>query len=114
MRSNMISQNYTASSFETHHRDECLSVGDMKSLIHGAVLIHSDCEAKPGLGIRIRRSSGCHSCHWQGRQDLAVKALAELDYDGFRVGVSGIVNKVAELVKVVVDQPFALEVSSCF
>ena len=63
-------------------RDEHLSVGNMKSLICGAVLIHSDCKAEPGLGIRIQRSFICHSC--QGRRDSAIKALAELDYDGFR------------------------------
>jgi len=39
--------------------------------------------------------------------------LAELDYDGLQVGVSGIINKVAELVEVVVDRLFALEIGSC-
>jgi len=36
--------------------------------------------------------------------------LAELDHDGFWVGVSRIVNQVLELVKVVVDHPLALKV----
>jgi len=39
-----------------------------------------------------------------------VPPWAELDYNSFRVGVSGIVDKVAELVEVIVDRPFALEV----
>jgi len=37
----------------------------------------------------------------------------ELDYNGFQVGVSGIVNKIPELVEVVIDRPFALKIGSC-
>jgi len=42
-----------------------------------------------------------------------VKALAELDYNSFRVCVSRIVNKILALVKVVIDHLFALKVGGC-
>ena len=73
-----------------------------------AVLIHPDCETEPGFRVHIRRSSVCYSR--EGRRDPTVKALAELDRDSFRVGVSGIINQVPELVKVVVNRPLALKV----
>jgi len=88
-----------------------LSVRDMESLVCHAVLVYLDCETEPGFRVCIRRPSEGHLC--ESRRDSAVKALAELDYDGFRVGVSGIVNKVAELVEVVVDRALALEVGCC-
>jgi len=75
------------------------------------VLVYPDCETEPGFQVCIRRPSECHPC--ESRRDSAVKASAELDYDGFRVGVSRIVNKIVELVEVVVDRPFALEVGGC-
>ena len=81
---------------------------DMESLICRAVLVYPDCETEPGFRVCIGRSSECHPC--EGHRDSAVKASAELDYNRFRVGVSGIVDKVAELVEVIVDRPFALEV----
>ena len=37
----------------------------------------------------------------------------ELDYNSFQVGVSGIINKIPELVKVVVDCSLALKIGSC-
>jgi len=40
----------------------------------------------------------------------AVEASAELDYNGFRVGASGIVNKIPELVKIIIDRPLALKI----
>jgi len=87
-------------------------VRDVESLVCRAVLVYPDCEMEPGFRVCIGRPSERHPC--EGRRDLVVKASAELDYDGFRVGVSGVVNKVAELVEVVVNRPFALEVGgSC-
>jgi len=76
-------------------------VRDVESLVCRVVLVYLDCETEPGFRVCIGRPSEGHPC--EGRRDLAVKASAELDYNGFRVGVSGIVNKVAELVEVVVD-----------
>jgi len=86
-------------------------VRDVESLVCCAVLVYPDCETEPGFRVCIRRPSEHHPC--ESRRDSAVKASVELDYDGFRVGVSRIVNKVAELVEVVVDRPFALEVGGC-
>jgi len=71
-------------------RDIGLLVRDVECLVCHAVLIHPDCEMEPGFQVHIRRSSVCHSC--EGRRDLTVKASAELDHDGFRVGVSGVVD----------------------
>jgi len=85
-----------------------LSVRDVESLVCCTVLVYPDCEKEPGFQVCIGRPSKCHPC--ESRQDSAVKASVELDYNGFRVGVSGIVNKVVELVEVIVDRPFALEV----
>jgi len=83
-------------------------VRDVESLVCPAVLVYPDCETEPGFRVCIRRPSERHPC--KGRRDSAVKASAELDYDGFWVGVSGIINKVAELVEVVANRPFAAEV----
>jgi len=71
-------------------QDIGLSVRDVERLVCLAVLIHPDCETEPGFQVRIRRSSVCHS--HKGRRDPMVKASAELDHDGFRVGVSRIIN----------------------
>jgi len=79
-----------------------LSVRDMESLVCRAVLVYPDCETEPGFRVCIGRSSERHPC--EGRRDSAVKASVELDYNGFQVGVSGIINKVAELVEVIVDR----------
>jgi len=95
----------------TGSRDIGLLVRDMEHLICHVVLIHLDCEAEPGFRVRIRRSSTCHSR--EGRRDSTVEAPVEFDCNGFRVGVSGIVNQVPELVEVVVDSPLALKVGGC-
>jgi len=92
-------------------RDIGLSVRDMEHLVCHAVLIHPDCETEPGFQVRIQRSSICHSP--EGRRDPTIKALAELDHDGFRVGVSRIINQFPELVEVVVNRPLALKVGGC-
>jgi len=75
---------------------------------HCMVLIHLDCEAEPAFWVHVWRSSECHSCesHW----DSTVEASAELDYNGFWVSVSRIINEILELVKVVVDCLLALEI----
>ena len=39
-----------------------------------------------------------------------VEALVELDYNSFQVGVSGVINEILELVKVVVNHLLALEI----
>jgi len=59
----------------------------------------------PGLYPKAFRTPSLRELSRFGSQGLG--------YDGFRVGVSGIVNEVAELVEVVVDRPFALEVGGC-
>ena len=74
---------------------------DMESLVCRVVLVYPDCETEPGFWVCIRRPSECHPC--ESRRDSAVETSAELDYDSLGVGVSGIINKVAELVEVVVD-----------
>ena len=71
----------------------------------------SDCKTEPAFQVSIQRPSECHSR--EGHRDLTVEASAELDYNGFWVSVSGIVNKILELVEVVVDCPFALKIGGC-
>jgi len=102
---------YCQRAVRTGSRDIGLSVRDVECFICHVVLIHPDCKAEPGFQVCIRRSSIRHS--HEGHRDLTVKALAEFDYDGYRAGVSGIVNQVPELVKVVVNRPLALKVVSC-
>jgi len=75
------------------------------------VLIHPDCKAEPAFWVCIQGPSECHS--HKGCSDSTVEASAEFDYNGFRVGVSGIVNKILKLVEVVVDCPLALKVGGC-
>jgi len=81
---------WRAQSGRVRTQDIGLLVRDVERLVCHAVLIHLDCETEPGFWVRIRRSSLCHSC--EGHRDPTVKALAELDHDGFWVSVSGIVN----------------------
>jgi len=100
---------YRQRAVHTGSRDIGLSVRDER-LVCRAVLIHPDCEVEPGFRVRIQRSSICHSR--EGHRDSTVKASVEFDHDGFRVGVSGIINQVPELVEVIVDCPLALKVGS--
>ena len=108
MRKGLDGSGYCQRAVHGRSRRVGLSVRDMESLVCCAVLVYPDRETEPGFRVCIRRPSEHHPC--EGCRDSVVKASAELDYDGFRVSVSGIVDKVAELVEIVVDRPFALEV----
>ena len=66
---------------------------------------------EPGLWISVRWSSCSHP--GQGIRDAAVKPSAELYHDCFWVFVTRIIDEVPKLIKVVIDQTFTLEISSC-
>ena len=89
-------------------QDIGLSVRDVEHFVCHVVLIHPDCEAEPGFRVRIQRPSICH--FRKGHQDSVVEASAELDHDSFWGSVSGIINQIPELVKVIVDCPLALKI----
>src|SRR6266581_9411528 len=72
------------------------------------VLVHLDGEMEPGLWLCVGGSARCHPC--QGSRDSTVKASSELDHNSIGVGVSRVLNEVSELVQIVINCPFALEV----
>jgi hypothetical protein len=83
-------------------------MGGLEGLISSTVLVHLDCEVKPGFRVCIRRSSRCHS-HKSSRYPL-VKPSTEFHHNGFGVGIPGVIHQVMELVQVIVNCPFALEI----
>jgi len=78
-----------------------LSVGGVEGFVCGAVLVHSDGKMEPGFGICVCGSPVGHPC--KGHRNSTVEASAEFHHNRFRVGVAGVLNKVLELVEVVVD-----------
>ena len=85
-----------------------LAIRGVEGLVCCMVLVHLDSEVEPGLWLCVRGSAHCHPC--QGSQDLTVKASSQLDHNSLGVGVSTVLNEVSELVQIVVDCSFTLEV----
>jgi hypothetical protein len=80
-------------------------MGGLEGLIGGMVLVHLDSEVKPGFQVCIQRSSRCHSHKSSGYPP--VKPSVD---NGFGVSILGVVHQVVELVQVIINCSFALEI----
>jgi len=89
-----------------------LSVRRLEGLFGGTVLIHLDSELVPIFRLVVCWSSGGHTSDCQS--DPAIEPSSEFHDKGFWVGVSRIFHEIAELVEVIVDRSFALEVGVPF
>ena len=87
-------------------------VGGLEGLISCTVLVHLSCELELGIWVSARWSARCHSS--ERGCNLAIKSLVKLNHNGFWVGVPRVIDKVVELVKVVINCLLALEIGCHF
>jgi len=70
----------------------------VKSIVSSLILVHLDCQMKPGFWVSVGWPSNGNLNASERRQDSMVQSSAELDYNGLRVGVLGITYEVPELI----------------